>query len=82
MRQIPALSHGNLEVKELKNHAMVFTRKHGKSKIEILVNTGHRDELLNMDINGGWKTVRHEDFEISGNRVPQRILLYRVSNSY
>jgi hypothetical protein len=59
---------------------MVFTRKQGKSKIEVLVNTGHREELLKVDINGSWKTVRHEDFEISGNRVPQRILLYRVSD--
>jgi glycosidase len=80
MRQLSALSHGNLKVQELKNHAMVFTRAHGKSKIEVLVNTGHREELLKVDINGSWKTVRHEDFEISGNRVPQQILLYRVSD--
>ena len=81
MRQMPALSHGDLKVKELKNHAMVFTRELGKSKIEVLVNTGYRDELLNEDINGSWKTVRHENFEISGNRVPQRLLLYRTNES-
>ncbi len=78
MRQMPALSHGDLEVRELKNHAMIFTRELGNSKIEVLVNTGYRDELLHAKIDGEWKTVRHETFEILGNRVPQRTLLYRV----
>lgn len=79
LRGLPALSHGNLEVQELKNHAMVFAREYGKSKIEVLVNTGSSDELMISEINGNWKTVRHEDFEILGNRIPKRILLYRVS---
>lgn len=77
MRNSPVLSHGDLEVQELKNHAMLFSREYGKSKIQVLVNTGYRDELLLASIGGAWKTVRHEEFELVGNRVPARILLYR-----
>jgi cyclomaltodextrinase len=79
MRQMPALTHGDLVVKELKNHAMVFRRKHGKSKIEVIVNTGYRPELIHSKIDGTWKSVRHEDVEITGNTVPARTLVYRVT---
>ena len=80
LRQIPALTHGNLEVVELKNHAMIFQRKFGESKIEILVNTGYQDELLLNSISGEWKDLRHQSVSISENILPKRTLFYRLSH--
>ncbi|MEN9692956.1 MAG: hypothetical protein RLZZ330_600 [Actinomycetota bacterium] len=79
LRQIPALTHGDLEVIELKNHAMIFCRKQGESKIEILVNTGYQDELLLEPITGSWKDVRHQEIQLDKNIVPKRSIFYRIN---
>lgn len=78
LRLNPALSHGDLEVVELKNHAMLFTRTYGEKKIDVLVNTGYQDELLLAEVSGDWKNVRHENSKISGNIVPKRSIFYRI----
>jgi cyclomaltodextrinase len=71
-----ALSHGGIEVVELKNHAMIFERAASGQSIRVLVNTGYRDELLNTDVSGTWLDINHKPVEL-GFTVPQRSLFYR-----
>ena len=72
-----ALTHGGLEVHELKNHAILFDRRFDGQAIEVLVNTGYRDELLNSTISGEWLD-RHQQSVTLASTVPQRSLFYRV----
>jgi alpha-glucosidase len=74
-----ALSHGGIEVIELKNHAMIFERAASGQSIRVLVNTGYRDELLNTDVSGTWLDINHKPVEL-GFTVPQRSLFYRKSD--
>lgn len=72
-----ALTHGGIELIELKNHALIFERRYDDQKITVLVNTGWRDELLNSNIDGTW-VDRHQKPAVLGERVPARSLYYRV----
>jgi alpha-glucosidase len=77
-----ALSHGGLEVLELKNHALLFERSHvgtmGQAeRIQVLVNTGYRDELLGSAIPGDWLDIHHKPAQLD-TRVPARSLYFRV----
>ena len=77
-----ALSHGGLEVIELKNHALLFERSHEDSlgqrqRIQVLVNTGYRDELLGSAISGDWLDITHKPAQLA-NKVPARSLFFRL----
>ncbi|MFM5905375.1 MAG: alpha-amylase family glycosyl hydrolase [Micrococcales bacterium] len=72
-----ALTHGGLEVVELKNHAMIFERRFDNERITVLVNTGWHDELLYSNIEGDWVDMHQKPVTL-GDRVPQRSLFYRV----
>jgi hypothetical protein len=77
-----ALSHGGLEVLELKNHALLFERAHEdalghRERIQVLVNTGYRDELLGSAISGEWLDIHHKPAQLD-SRVPARGLYFRV----
>jgi len=74
-----ALSHGGLEVHEMKNHAILFERRYGNESIEILVNTGWRDELMLSNIAGEWLDLAQKQTTL-GTTVPQRSLYYRKAN--
>ncbi|MEO0024192.1 MAG: hypothetical protein RL196_633 [Actinomycetota bacterium] len=78
-----ALSHGGLEVIELKNHALLFERSHEDSlgqreRIQVLVNTGYRDELLGSAISGNWLDIHHKPATLE-DRVPARSLYFRLN---
>ena len=77
-----ALSHGGLEVIELKNHALLFERSHvdslgNRERIQVLVNTGYRDELLGSAISGDWLDIHHQPAQLD-TRVPARSLFFRL----
>jgi glycosidase len=77
-----ALSHGGLEVLELKNHALLFERAHEdalghRERIQVLVNTGYRDELLGSAISGEWLDIHHKPAQLD-TRVPARSLYFRA----
>ena len=72
-----ALSHGGIELHELKNHALLFERKHDGQSVEVLVNTGYHDELMLANIAGEWLD-RHQQPVTLTDAVPQRSLFYRL----
>lgn len=72
-----ALSHGGLEIHEMKNHAILFERKHDNESVEVLVNTGYRDELMLANIGGVWLDRFQQPVTLT-NTVPQRSLFYRT----
>ena len=74
-----ALSHGGLDVHEMKNHAILFERRFGNESIEVLVNTGWRDELMLSNIAGEWLDLAQKQTTL-GTTVPQRSLYYRKAN--
>jgi hypothetical protein len=78
-----ALSHGGLEVIEPKNHALLFERSHEDSlgkreRVQVLVNTGYRDELLGSAISGDWLDIHHKPATLE-DRVPARSLYFRLN---
>ncbi len=77
-----ALSHGGIEVHELKNYVILFERAHvdsagRKESIEVLVNADYRDELINSNIAGEWLDIDHKPVTLA-DRVPARSLFFRV----
>jgi glycosidase len=73
-----ALSHGGLEVHELKNYAIIFERRFNNEAIEVLVNAGHNDELLLANIAGEWIDMNQRPVTLT-DTVPKRSLFYRKS---
>jgi len=73
-----ALSHGGIELIELKNHALLFVREFEGERIEVLVNTGWRDELLLSNVVGQWLD-RNQKPATLADSVPKRSLYYRRS---
>ncbi len=72
-----ALTHGGLEVHELKNHAILFERRFDNQAVEVLVNTGYRDELMLANIAGQWLDLHQRSVQLT-DTVPQRSLFYRL----
>ncbi len=72
-----ALTHGGLEVHELKNHAILFERRFDNQAVEVLVNTGYRDELMLANIAGEWLDLHQRSVQLT-DTVPQRSLFYRL----
>ena len=72
-----ALTHGGLEVHELKNHAILFERRFDNQSVEVLVNTGYRHELMLANIAGEWIDLHQVPVQLT-NTVPQRSLFYRL----
>ncbi|CAB4953412.1 unannotated protein [freshwater metagenome] len=77
--QSKALSHGGVEVHELKNHAILFERRYDDEAIEILVNTGWHDELLLSNVGGQWFDRNQQQVNL-GDTVPKRSLYWRRAN--
>lgn len=73
-----ALSHGGIEVHEMKNHALLFERRYDNESIEVLVNTGYREELMLANIEGQWLDRHQRPVQLK-DTVPARSLFYRKS---
>jgi glycosidase len=71
-----ALSHGGIEVHELKNYAILFERSYESESVQVLVNTESHDELLNSNISGEWLDQNQQTVVLE-DRVPARSLFYR-----
>ncbi|MEY4390582.1 MAG: hypothetical protein RLZZ400_325, partial [Actinomycetota bacterium] len=71
-----ALSHGGIEVHELKNYAILFERSYESESVQVLVNTESHDELLNSNISGEWLDQNQQTVVLE-ERVPARSLFYR-----
>lgn len=72
-----ALSHGGLEVHELKNYAILFERRFDNEVVEVLVNAGYNDELMLANIAGEWLDQNQQRVTLT-DTVAKRSLYYRT----